>query len=87
MGEPKLTGKLLYHWMIEKADGMLAVMKEDRYDDVIHDVVRFTGADPWGRPFWSLVLADLSGLVKGRLLSRRLLKSSLFQDSDAHYLD
>ena len=46
MGKPKLTGKLLYDRMIENADGMLAVMKEDCYDNVIHDVMRFTGADP-----------------------------------------
>ncbi len=46
MGKPKLTGKLLYDRMIENADGMLAAMKEDCYDNVIHDVMRYTGADP-----------------------------------------
>ena len=46
IGKPKLTGKLLYDRMIENADGMLAAMKEDRYDDLIHDVIRFTGVDP-----------------------------------------
>lgn len=47
IGKPKLTGKLLYDQMIDNADGMLAVMKEDRYDDIIHDVMRFTGVDPY----------------------------------------
>ena len=41
-----MTGKLLYDRMIENADGMLAAMQEDRYDDIIHDVMRFTGGDP-----------------------------------------
>ena len=46
IGKPKLTVKLLYDRMIENADGMLAAMNEDRYDDIIHDVTRFTGVDP-----------------------------------------
>ena len=46
IGKPKLTGKLLNDQMIDNADGMLAAMKEDRYDDIIHDVMRFTGVDP-----------------------------------------
>ena len=46
IGKPKLTVKLLYDRMIENASGMLAAMNEDRYDDIIHDVMRFTGVDP-----------------------------------------
>ena len=45
-----MTGKLLYGRMIENADGKLAAMEEDRYDDVAHDVMRFTVAYAVLRP-------------------------------------
>ena len=47
IGKPPLTGKMLYDRMIEHADGMLAAMNEERYDqDVIHQAMRFTGSEP-----------------------------------------
>ena len=45
-GMPKLTGKLLYDRMIDHADGMLLAMKEERDDDILSQVMRFTGSDP-----------------------------------------
>ena len=47
IGKPPLTGKMLYDRMIEHADGMLAAMNEERYDqDVINQAMRFTGSGP-----------------------------------------
>ena len=47
IGKPPLTGKMLYDKMIEHADGMLAAMNEERYSqDIMSDVMRFTGSVP-----------------------------------------
>ena len=44
MGRRRVTGRELYERMIDQADAMLLAMQEDRSQDIMTEVERFTGA-------------------------------------------
>ena len=44
MGRRRVTGRELYERMIDQADAMLLAMQEDRSQDIMSEVERFTGA-------------------------------------------
>ena len=50
-GKAPLTGKMLYDSMIEHADGMLAAMSEQRFEEnIVDQAMQFVGSGPAGGP-------------------------------------
>ena len=50
-GKAPLTGKMLYDSMIEHADGMLAAMSEERFEEnIVDQAMQFVGSGPAGGP-------------------------------------
>ena len=50
-GKPPLTGKMLYDKMIEHADGMLAAMNSEKFqENIVDQAMQFVGGGPAGGP-------------------------------------
>ena len=50
-GKPPLTGKMLYDKMIEHADGMLAAMNSEKFqENIVDQAMQFVGGGPTGGP-------------------------------------
>ena len=63
-GKPPLTGKMLYERMIQHADGMLAAMSNERFqENIVDQAMQFVGSGPAGGP------DDGPGNGSGRALS------------------
>ena len=64
IGKPPLTGKMLYERMIQHADGMLAAMSNERFqENIVDQAMQFVGSGPAGGP------DDGPGNGSGRALS------------------